>query len=298
MEKEGYYAAVGAFVLMAIILLIGFISIIAGSKKVVETQRYEIQFSGSVSGLDEGSEVRYLGVKVGRVYQIGLVPDRPRLVSVMVDIKKDVPIYTSTVAQLRLQGITGISYVELAQEGTQHIPVDIPPEEDKYPRIKARDSELEQLFQALPLLVDDLGEFIVRANEVLSDENIHHVRNVMQSLDTASGQLSGTLKSLETAMNEVSISARELRPDMVDTLKSMNEATENLVRITELTQVLYEHNKAQVNSLMSNDLQEIAALIEESKMMVVEIRKLAEKLERDPSQVIYRQQQGGMEVAQ
>ncbi len=41
-------------------------------------RRYEIYFDGSVSGLSEGSTVRYLGVAVGRVTRIGIDPRDPR----------------------------------------------------------------------------------------------------------------------------------------------------------------------------------------------------------------------------
>jgi len=61
MEREANYAAVGAFVL--VIALVGalFVYCIPTSREHKIFRRYEIYFDGSVSGLERGAAVRYLG---------------------------------------------------------------------------------------------------------------------------------------------------------------------------------------------------------------------------------------------
>mgnify|MGYP001572889847 CR=1 FL=1 len=62
MEREANYIAVGAFVLLAIAMAAFFVIWYTGSRDQREYKHYEIYFTGSVSGLTEGSAVRYLGV--------------------------------------------------------------------------------------------------------------------------------------------------------------------------------------------------------------------------------------------
>ena len=70
MEREANYTAVGAFVLLVTTMAALFVYWYAGSADARDYARYEIYFQGSVSGLNRGSTVRYLGVEVGRVVAI------------------------------------------------------------------------------------------------------------------------------------------------------------------------------------------------------------------------------------
>jgi len=72
MDRETNYVAVGTFVLVILAMATVFVLWYTNSSDRREYQRYEVYFSGSVSGLQEGSTVRYLGVNVGRVARIRL----------------------------------------------------------------------------------------------------------------------------------------------------------------------------------------------------------------------------------
>jgi phospholipid/cholesterol/gamma-HCH transport system substrate-binding protein len=297
MEKEGHYIAVGAFVILTTVLLVMFIMIIVSSKNEVKSQRYEILFKGSVAGLSEGGEVRYLGVRVGKVYAIDLVPDRPKLVSVLIDIRQTVPIYQSSVAQLELQGITGVSYIELFQEGVDRTPVEIPTDKNTYPQIRARESNLAQLLQGLPLLIEDIDSLVSRANAALSANNLQHLSRTLEQLDKVAQKLPATVDQLDRTLAEVERGVTEVRPGILKTLKAIKKAADSTGRITARTEKLYRHNTAQLNYAVTNGLQDLEELVEESRATVIEMRKLVDKLERDPSQLIYPAQAGGMEVA-
>ncbi len=66
MEKDANYVAVGAFIIVVVAMAVGFVLWYSGARDGRDYGLYEIYFTGSVSGLDRGSPVRYLGVDVGR----------------------------------------------------------------------------------------------------------------------------------------------------------------------------------------------------------------------------------------
>jgi phospholipid/cholesterol/gamma-HCH transport system substrate-binding protein len=117
MEREANYAAVGAFVLL--LTLVGglFIYWYSDSRDHKTFRRYEIYFGGSVSGLERGAAVRYLGVGVGRVQKLAIDPRDPGRVQVIVDIDSSTPISDKTLAELQLQGVTGLLFIDLKQMG-------------------------------------------------------------------------------------------------------------------------------------------------------------------------------------
>src|SRR5258707_3095944 len=117
MEREANYAAVGAFVLVVALVAALFVYWYSDSREHKVFRRYEIYFDGSVSGLERGAAVRYLGVGVGRVQQMHIDPRDPGRVHVIVDIDSSTPISDRTLGQLELQGVTGLLYIDLQQIG-------------------------------------------------------------------------------------------------------------------------------------------------------------------------------------
>src|SRR5438045_9705944 len=91
MEREASYAAVGAFVLLAALLGVLFVYWYSDTREHRDYNRYEIYFTGSVSGLDRGAAVRYLGVGVGRVVDTRIDRRDSSRVELIVDIDATTP---------------------------------------------------------------------------------------------------------------------------------------------------------------------------------------------------------------
>ena len=103
-EREANYAAVGAFVLLVTLVAALFVYWYSDTREHRDYNRYEIYFEGSVSGLERGAAVRYLGVGVGRVIDMHIDPRDPSRVQVLVDIDSTTPISASTVPSCRSRG--------------------------------------------------------------------------------------------------------------------------------------------------------------------------------------------------
>src|SRR4029434_4122766 len=104
------------FALVAIALAIGFVWWYSDAGDRRDYARYEIHFFGSVSGLSQGSPVRYLGVDVGRVEKLGVDPNNPRRVKIVAEIDETAPISGATEARLGLLGLTGLLYIDLRED--------------------------------------------------------------------------------------------------------------------------------------------------------------------------------------
>ncbi|MCA0369338.1 MAG: MlaD family protein, partial [Proteobacteria bacterium] len=104
MEREANYVAVGAFILLVIAMGVGFVLWYTDARDRRNYETYEIYFTGSVSGLERGGPVRYLGVDVGRVRRISIDHGNPGRVMVVAEIDREAPISAATRASLGLQG--------------------------------------------------------------------------------------------------------------------------------------------------------------------------------------------------
>src|SRR5262245_47994752 len=100
MEREANYAAVGAFVLLVVVMAVLFVYWYSDTRERRDYQRYEVYFEGSVSGLQRGAAVRYLGVDVGRVFTMRIDSRDSSRVQVLVDIDSSAPVSGRTIAEL------------------------------------------------------------------------------------------------------------------------------------------------------------------------------------------------------
>src|SRR5258708_3109000 len=74
METRANYVAVGAFVLLVLAGAVVTLLWLARGEFNRESTFYDIYFAGSVTGLAQGSVVRYNGIQVGRVVEIRIDP--------------------------------------------------------------------------------------------------------------------------------------------------------------------------------------------------------------------------------
>src|SRR3546814_2648667 len=88
METRANYIMVGCFVLLLAFGLLGFVLWLAQFQFEEEYARYDIVFESSVTGLNEGSPVRYRGVRVGEVLSVDLDPDRPTAIRVTLEVQE------------------------------------------------------------------------------------------------------------------------------------------------------------------------------------------------------------------
>jgi phospholipid/cholesterol/gamma-HCH transport system substrate-binding protein len=309
MEREANYAAVGAFVL--VIALVGalFVYWYSDSREHKVFRRYEIYFDGSVSGLERGAAVRYLGVGVGRVQQMHIDPRDPGRVQVIVDIDSTTPISDRTLAQLELQGVTGLLYIDLQQlRADVRLPPAVPGIE--YPVIRSARSRFDLFLARLPDVLASAGELVDRAARAFSDKNIAAITNALNNIDKASTGLPQTLRDvnalvieLRGATGDLAVSAKGARqvvdqagPEVVGALQRVRVVADNLANATDQIEKLIGDNRQDLRSFTRDGLPELERLLREGRAAAEEIRELSSSLRENPSQLLYQPQQVGMEI--
>jgi phospholipid/cholesterol/gamma-HCH transport system substrate-binding protein len=301
MEREANYAAVGAFVL-AVVLLAGlFVYWYSGSREHRTYQRYEIYFTGSVSGLDRGGPVRYLGVGVGRVIDMDIDDRDPGRVKVTVDIASSTPIHDQTIAELQLQGVTGLLYIDLRNRAPNEHPELVPSED--YPVIRSVPSQL-------PELLAETRTAIARANRLLSDDNLDAITATLANLEQATHGLSqdvsdaraliAGLRRATADVTETSQAARNLlgnvSPQLNATVERFHAVADNLARSTSQLDEVIVDNRADVTSFIHTGLPELERFLREGRDAAAQIKALSGSLRQNPSQLIYQPASEGVEI--
>lgn len=106
-------ARLGLFVVSGAALVAGTVLLLAGLRFWEQRDSYFIEIDASVSGLEESSQVRYQGLRIGRVEKMGISEEDPRLIRIEISVEAGTALYEGTEAVLALSGITGLKTVNL-----------------------------------------------------------------------------------------------------------------------------------------------------------------------------------------
>ena len=153
METRASYLIVGLFVIAGMAGLVFAAMWITGTRTDEAVVLYDIYFEGAVAGLKPGNAVQYRGIPVGGVIDMRIDPDDVERVLVTIEVAAGTPISEDTEATLALQGITGLSYIQLTG-GTQEAAALTAGPGQPRPIIRSRPSELAAIFEAAPELLN------------------------------------------------------------------------------------------------------------------------------------------------
>jgi phospholipid/cholesterol/gamma-HCH transport system substrate-binding protein len=308
-EREGNYAAVGAFVLLILAMAALFVYWYAGGRDARDYVRYEIYFEGSVSGLNRGGAVRYLGVDVGRVNDIRIDKRASNRVQVIADIDRSAPVSEQTVAELSLQGVTGLLYIDLlANRGNKTLMDPVPSEQ--FPVIVSARSNLDVFISSLPDLVGRANALVERVGKVLSDENIAALSATLANLDKASSTLPTTMRDVNALVADLQSTSAEFRataasvrsvttdagPQVTQAIERVRAVADNLANTSAQLDQMVAENRTDVRAFLRDGLPELQRLMRDSRAAAQEFRELSQSLKANPSQLLYEPPTRGTEI--
>lgn len=309
MEREANYTAVGAFVILVTALIGLFVYWYSDGRDRRNYEPFEIYFDGTVSGLSQGGPIRYLGVDVGRVRTIRIDKRDAARVQVIADIDSSAPISDTTTAQLSLAGVTGLLFIDLRQNvDRREIMPPVPSE--RYPVINTVQSGFDSFLSELPVLAERAGELLERAQVIFSVENSAALGETIQNLQAATEQMPGTMKKIDALVTELDGTSAEVRkfasalnesmpslgPKVYNLTDKLEATAANLERASaEMTRMLAE-NREGVAGFTRDGLPELERTLREARAAAEQFGELADSLQRDPSRILYRSPEGGVQV--
>ena len=223
MENRAYAFSVGVFMLLLGAGVVWGAMWLSGKTEARESYMLETRFA--VTGLNVQAPVRFRGVEVGKVETIEFLPNDARVILVRIAVRADTPITKGTYAQLGSQGVTGLAYVLLDDEGKN--PERVAGGDLNY-HIPVRASFLDEISGSGRELLTDVRQLASRVNVLLTDSN--------------QAQLMRSLAGLERATNRVSELAAKFEPAIAkvpaltdDARKAVAHADELMVNLNKLT---------------------------------------------------------------
>lgn len=199
MENKAHALMAGAFTLLLVIC--GILIALWFNRDKGGQIPYEMATKLSIPGLNQQAAVRYRGLDVGRVTSISFDPQVPGQIIVLLNVKPDTPITKSTYGSLAYQGVTGIAYVQLDDDGSN--PVRVPSSKDNVARIVMRPSLFDKLQTTGLAILEKADKLTERLNAMMSPENQEAVMTAVNNVSRAATKIEAIPDKLDPALKNL-----------------------------------------------------------------------------------------------
>jgi len=195
---------------------------------------YYINFKGtSVNGLNNGSDVKYQGVKIGIVKDIEVNPDDLDSILVYVRIQAKFPVKEDMRAALVYAGITGLRFIEISG-GHTHAAL-VPPGGEILTQ-----KGLGEKAEDIVLNVDNVVQAV---NEMLDKKNREKFALLLGNLEKTTAVISNILEKREknfvNSIEKFDIAMTEI-VQLAENLKSFSEYLEGLSQRVPIESIVKE----------------------------------------------------------
>lgn len=228
----------------------------------VRDATYEIRTHDAVSGLLPGAPVEFHGVEVGKVRAVDLL--QPRLVRVLVQVRRDVPVTTATVATITgrgmaSRGFTGYVYVSLEDGDGPAQPVVAKAPGSAYALLASAPAQIVSLDTTVSALSRNVQQVTTTLEAALDPRTVVALKQSLSDLERVSHTLAANNERMERILANAERASTRVQPLLTDseravgTLQSqvLPQAQASLVRLDQLS----AHADARLTPLLetSND---------------------------------------------
>ena len=279
MENRAHALAAGIFTLVLGTALVAVA--LWFSKDDIKLIPYLMTTSSSVTGLKVEAPVRYRGVDVGKVDDIAIDSANGGRVRIRIGVKEGTPITKSTYAQLGYQGITGLAYVLLGDDGKSS---------------EALQSGLDKIavIRMKPSLMDDgeglfgsLVEITDKVNQLLAEENQGRVRRTLAGLEDLTQRASVVSKKLEPSLDAMPGLITEAKNMAVDTRASLKKTDELLGSVNGLALKLDQRVDALTRTVDEETMPRMNVLIDDMTKETRTLGRVVNNLGDNPQSIVF-----------
>jgi len=303
METKAHHALVGFFVAFLVCGGVIFGLWLSSVSFDQEYREYDVVFEGPVRGLRNASEVRFNGIQVGEVTDLGLNPDNPGEVIARIRVDAATPVKVDSVAQLEPQGLTGLSYIQLSSGSPDATRLESRPG-DRAPRIYARAAQIEALVEGGETLLESAQLIALRLGRLLSEENLESTTALLNNVETITGAFADdeelmddlhlAVRNFNQTALDISAAARELEQfgatadafltsEVATMVADVSSASVEVDRASRETYDALVELRPALEEFTDDGLGQLTAAARDLRSLVAALERVALELEQDPA---------------
>ncbi len=282
MESKINYTLVGLFVVFLTTGLITFAYWLGKHGGKQEYDVYLVYMSESVAGLSTDASVKYRGVNVGTVEQLGISPHNSEEVELRLKIEHGTPIKTNTTAQLKSFGITGLSFIELSG-GSKDAPL-LKQSTDSIPIIPAIPSTFTQLYASLEQLIQQSTSALGKFDKILSAENLENISAILRETKLLVKDIRGQMEGLQNFVESGVVMEKQVSR----AFEKVANASDSVKKMADSL----EQNYADVGKNMQQDVHQslelLNQLLYDLDILAGDLQHATQAIQASPSDLLFK----------
>ncbi len=248
MISRGQKIRLGLFVLITLLALASLLFLLARQRLFKRYDVYHIAFEGvSVSGLEVGSPVKYLGVRVGTIRDIRIDSKNVNRILITVALEPGTPIRKDARADIVSVGITGLKMIEI-RGGSQTASLLKPGS-----FIRPGTSISEEITGKAEVIAEKAELILNNLQRMTSPKNIENYENLLANANLAFKQMDAMLQ--------------ENRDNLRESLTQSRQMVDRLTRAS----LLLEESVRQIHALTTSDT--LTEILSNAREITSQLRK-------------------------
>jgi phospholipid/cholesterol/gamma-HCH transport system substrate-binding protein len=239
--------------------------------------------------------VRLRGVEVGKVESIAFDPEDTRIILLRISVRAGTPITRGTVAQLGSQGVTGLAYVMLDDDGKK--PELMAGSDEKSARIPVRQSLFDDLAGSGKDLLVEVAQVVQRLNMLLGEKNQAQLVRTLASLESAAihagklasalGPAAGNMPALTEDARKALGTADTMFVELTTLSRELKQHTGTLERVAKSAEQAGGSAQAVSGAVVTESLPRINVLLDEMTRNSRNLDKLLTDLNDQPASLVF-----------
>lgn len=291
MDTKINFFKIGLFVSSLFTLLVIFIFWLG--KYGLEDKKYDdysIFFSESVSGLNIGSSIKFMGFEVGTVKDIKINPFNSEEILIDIQIQKGTPIKEDNFAILGNLGITGLKYIELKGGSNNSKLLG----ENQYGMkvIKSKTSALTTFVDSTEDITKEITILLGQMKKVLNDENISNFSSLlskseksMENIEQFSAYLVKNEKKIDELINSMKIFANTGH----SSFSSVKTSADSFKELTTKIKEEFDKGTFDLKGMSSESFENLNSLLKNLENNLNLTQDLINNINESPSDLLLKQ---------
>ena len=291
MDTKINFFKIGLFVSSLFTLLVIFIFWLG--KYGLEDKKYDdysIFFSESVSGLNIGSSIKFMGFEVGTVKDIKINPFNSEEILIDIQIQKGTPIKEDNFAILGNLGITGLKYIELKGGSNNSKLLG----ENQYGMkvIKSKTSALTTFVDSTEDITKEITILLGQMKKVLNDENISNFSSLLSKSEKSIEnieQFSAYLVKNEKKIDELINSMKNFANTGNSSFASVKTSADSFKELTTKIKEEFDKGTFDLKGMSSESFENLNSLLKNLENNLNLTQDLINNINESPSDLLLKQ---------
>lgn len=305
MENKSHALIAGIFTVLLTIAVV--ITAMWLNRDTQERTLYVLTTSGSIAGLNVQAAVKYRGMTVGKVEAIEFDQTKPGQILVKVGIDPDTPVTNATFAELGLQGLTGLAFIQMdADEKIRDVKKVV-----SNPANPARIAIRPSLFDRFSVSGEDMvvkaATAMTQINKLLDDGNQQILKQTLVNLQEATKKIGQLTDEVQPAAKSITALAGDGRrtlaraDDMLgnvgklaaginhklDAVDKIAKSAEQIGQSAAQIGQSVERVSHSVTAAEAQTLPRLNAVLDDAARSLRTVEKVTEKIGDEPASVLF-----------